>query len=133
MHAGARLGLAMCAALLASACLVNVEHVKDPGAAFAKARAEASRVQGQRGPAQHLNVLAWDPGDQELVRVSSPMWLARKAAGDGELDLDLDDDEARLERRLKRRVKLEELERAGLGTLVEVEEDDGERVLVWLR
>jgi len=133
MLAGVRLGLAIVVALFTSACLVNVEQVSDPSAAFARARAEAGKVQGRRGPAHQLNVLAWDPQDQELVRVSIPMWLAREAAGDGELDLDLDDDQAKLERRLKKRVTLEQLEQASLGTLLEVEEHDGERVMVWLR
>ena len=133
MLAGVRLGLAIVVALFTSACLVNVEQVSDPSAAFARARAEARKVQGRRGPAHQLNVLAWDPRDQELVRVSIPMWLAREAAGDGELDLDLDDDQAKLERRLKKRVTLEQLEQASLGTLLEVEEHDGERVMVWLR
>ena len=34
---------------------------------------------------------------------------------------------------MKRHVRLRDLERAGLGLLVEVEEEDGEQVLLWLK
>ena len=55
--------------------------------------------------------------------------------------MDWDDDDfgdhgdvgERVARRLKHRVDLRELEKAGRGLLVEVEEDGGEQVLVWLR
>jgi hypothetical protein len=81
-----------------------------------------------------LNVLAYDPSDHELVRVSLPMWLVRKADRHGDWDLDLDNARGeRTKRALKRHLRLQDIERAGLGVLVEVEEDDGEQVLVWLQ
>ena len=42
-------------------------------------------------------------------------------------------EQAPKEERMKRHVRLEEIEKAGLGVLVEVEEEDGEQVLIWLR
>jgi hypothetical protein len=128
----ARLGAAVLAAALTSACLVDVRKVDDPREAFDRARSEASRLHGRRGTAASLNLLAWDPHDHELVRLSIPLALVRKL-DDADLDLDLDERGERLERRLKGRLTLRELERAGLGILVEVDEEDGERVLIWLR
>jgi len=61
-----------------------------------------------------------------------PMWLARKAAAHVDWD-DLGDHDRDVARRVRRRVPLEAIERAGLGILAEVDEQDGEQVLVWLR
>ena len=130
------LGLVLAAAFQA-ACLVTVEQVSDRTAAtaFDKARAEAQAVAGRRGPAHELNVLAYDPDDRELVRVSVPMWLARKVAHEGHGAVSREDDSAedRAARAVARHVSLKALERAGLGVLLEVAEDDGEQVLIWLR
>jgi hypothetical protein len=115
-----------------SACLVEIDHVSDPGPAFAEARREAERYQGRRGPAHHVNVLVYDHDEGQLVRVNVPMWLARKVAHHEEgFDIDLGDEGA--ERAVKRHLRWEDLERAGLGVLVEVEEDGGDQVLVWLK
>jgi hypothetical protein len=67
------------------------------------------------------------------VRISLPLWLVRKLDRDGRLELDLDDEDRGRSRRLARRLRsLKDIERAGLGVLLEVEERSGERVLVWL-
>jgi hypothetical protein len=122
---------------LEAACLVQIDQVRDPSPQFEAARREALRVQGRKGPAHELNVLVYDEGDQKLVRVSVPMWLARKIAShadkdnDGEIDFGKDGDEA--ERAIRRHVRWKDVEKAGLGILVEVQDDDGAQVLVWLR
>jgi hypothetical protein len=124
------------AGALSSGCLVQIEHVRDPRSHFEAARREAARLQGRRGPAKELNVLVYDASDQKLVRVSIPMWLARKIESRVDWDKDMDfswDEKDRVRRSVRRHVNLKEIERAGLGLLVEVEEDDGEQVLVWLR
>ena len=118
------------AGLIEAACLVDVEKVSNPGPAFAKARREAAQAARQGGRADSLNVLAYDPEDQELVRVSVPMWLVRKMDCD-DSDLDLGDEKTR--RKLERHLRLEDIQKAGPGLLVEVEEEGGEQVLVWLR
>src|SRR2546422_2855801 len=79
-----------------------------------------------------FNVLVYDHDEGQLVRVSVPMWLARKVARDKDgLDLDLGD--GRAERTVRRHLRFEDLERAGLGVLVEGEEKGGDLVLVWLK
>ncbi len=118
---------------LSSACLVEIDRVADPGAAFEQARREAARFQGRPGPAHHVNVLVYDQGDGQLVRVCVPMWLARRIARHEGGDFDVDPGEGRAEEKVKRHVRLEDIEKAGLGILVEVEEDAGDRVLVWLK
>jgi hypothetical protein len=124
------------AAVLGAGCLVDVRRVSDPGPAFREAREEAARVQGKPGPARSLNVLVYEADERKLVRVSLPIWLVKKIqheVDDDDFDWDDDDVPARTGRRVRRHLRLEELEKAGLGLLVEVEEDDGARVLVWLR
>jgi hypothetical protein len=117
------------AAAVGAGCLVQIDHVADPGSAFRDARAEAARVQGQPGPPHQVNVLVFDPDDHKLVRVRVPLWLCRKL----ERRIDFHDDEEHVARTVRRHVRLEDLEKAGLGVLVEVEENDGEQVLIWLK
>jgi hypothetical protein len=137
------------AAALSAGCLIQVDHCTNAAAAFREARAEAQRIAGRSGNARQVNVLVFDPDDEKLVRIQVPMWLAKKVYrtaegrdgekgrarpmdGDG-IEIDFDDGERDVARQLRRRVRLEDLEKAGPGILVEVEEDDGEQVLVWLR
>jgi hypothetical protein len=127
-----RSAILILAAVLQTGCFVHVEKVADATAAFREARTEALRFQGQPGPARELNVLVYDPADKEMVRVSVPMWLARKAAGHVEWD-GIDGGDHAAARRLHRRIPLRAIESAGLGILAEVEDEDGEQVLVWLR
>jgi len=131
------LGLAVAALGLAeSACLVQITHVADPRPIFGAARAEADRLTGRPGRAHELNVLVWNHDDHELVRVSLPMWIVRRAERHIDWDVDAfdgDRDARDHVREAMRHVRLEDLEKAGLGILAEVEEDGGDRVLVWLR
>lgn len=125
-------------AVLATGCFVDVSEVTDPEPAFREARAEAESLAGRKGPARSVQVLVYDPGDRELVRVSVPMWIARrieKESGWDEVDLDADsvDGAERALHALRGRVSFEDLERSALGTLIEVEEASGEQVMVWLR
>ena len=117
------------ATLLGAACLVDVEQVSDPGPAFAAARREAARVEGRPGPPDSLQVLVYDRKDGQLVRASVPMWIVEKI-DDDEVDLDLDDETAE---RVHRHLRLSDLQDAPLGPIVEVEEEDGDQVLIWLK
>jgi hypothetical protein len=125
------------AALLETGCLVQMTKVDDPRPIFQQARLEASRYAGKTGRAREVNVLVYEPAERQLIRVSLPIWLVKKLekhADKGDIDIDLDDDDANHVRSvLKRRIRIEDIEKAGLGTLVEVDEDDGEQVLVWLK
>ena len=120
--------------LLGAGCLVQITHVSDPSAAFARAHIEAERDAAYHGRASQLNVLAWDPGDHEMVRVSVPLWLLHDVHHDVDWD-DVDGDGHHHEawRRQMSRLRWEDVERAGPGILLEVAEDRGDRVLVWLR
>ena len=121
-------------AALTTGCFVEVRHVSDPGRAFERARAEAAEVARHPGRAQQLNVLVYERDDQQLIKVSLPMWIARKIAKHEGGEIDFDDEVGeRVQRRLEHRLRLEDLEKAGRGMVVEVEDDDGSQVLVWLR
>lgn len=124
------------AAASQAACLVQITRVKDARPVLEQARREAERYQGRRGPAHELNVLVWNPREGQLVRVSMPMWLVRTVERrvDWEKEVGGDDDERdRVARRVRRHVRLEDIEKAGLGVLAEVEDEDGEQVLIWLK
>ncbi|HEU0107652.1 MAG TPA: hypothetical protein VFT38_15845 [Vicinamibacteria bacterium] len=128
----ARLALAVLA-LVQAACFVEIHHVRDPAAAFRKARAQAQRDQSRPGRAHRLNVLAFDAGEGKLVRVSLPIWLARKIEG----HIDLGEEGGRamersVGRSLARQIHVQDLAAAGRGLIADVEDDDGQ-VLVWLR
>ncbi len=71
----------LAAAVLAAGCLVEIEKVDNPRAAFAKARSEAAHLQG-RGKPGHLEVLVYDRAEGQLVRASLPMWLVREMDDD---------------------------------------------------
>jgi hypothetical protein len=135
MKAKSRVAVAAVAALaaLGSGCLVQVTHVSDPGAAFGRARAEAQRFEGRQGPAHELNLLAWEPDERKMVRVSVPLWLIHEAGDHVDWDdVDVEDGHGRW-KKCVRRLRWEDIERAGPGILLEVQEDEGDRVLVWLR
>ena len=119
--------------LLQAACMVQTRAVRDPGPAFREAREQAERDQRRPGKAHRLNVLVFDPDEGQLVRVSLPIWLARKIEG----HIDLGDEGGRaLERSVgssvARRICLKDLAAAGRGLIADVEDEDGQ-VLVWLR
>lgn len=89
-------------------------------------RANTDRPNGDRTP-DSLHVMAFDPHDGRIVRVSIPFWLLRfKTHGrhltiDGRGDIDLED----------LHLSVEDLERYGPTLILDHKSDDGERVLVW--
>jgi hypothetical protein len=123
----------LAAAVLAAGCLVQIEKVADPGASFAAARAEAERVQGRAGRPGHLEVLVYDREEGQLVRASLPIWLVRKIDDRDDIELDFGDEGGPAAEAVRRHLCLADIEKAGRGVLVEVEEEDGDQVLVWLR
>lgn len=160
--AGLFLVAALGAASSGCLVLVQTATVKNPAAAFGEAHQRVARLEGRRGKARTLNALVWKREDRQLVRVEVPLWLVRQVAGRvdwNERPAEAAQDGARLEpasaeepdevpsrgkggrkefsedvaRSIQRHVRLGDLERAGLGVFVEVEDDDeGERILVWL-
>lgn len=137
--------LAIVAALAFSSfgCLVNITHVSNPDRYFEEARKSARSVAGREGPAQELRVLVYDKDERKLVRIELPLGFVKRLIKDGEFDWDLDfnrhefcDSEkhgcSEARRRL-RKFRGTDLDKLPLGPLVEVNEDDGERVFVYLR
>jgi hypothetical protein len=116
------------AVLLGAGCYLEVDTVDDPGPAFAEARRQASRVEGRPGPPENLWALVYDNEKGELVRARFPVGVVENV-DDGGIDLDLGDE---AEERVRAHLRLGDLEDAPLGPLVEVEEEDGDQVLVWL-
>jgi len=122
------------AAATQAACLVQITRVSDAGPVFEQARRDALRYQGRPGPARELNVLVFERSERKLVRVSVPMWIVRAAERRVDWEKEFEGDgEDEVAQRVRRHVRLEDIEKAGLGILAEVEEEDGEQVLVWLR
>ena len=122
-------------------CMVNVSHVANPDRYFDEARRSANAVAGQQGPARELRVLVYDADDKKLVRVEVPLSLVKRMADNEDWDWDISDHDVCHSgshgcsdaRKKLRKFKGRDLEKLPLGPLVEVTEDDGERVFIYLR
>jgi len=138
-----RLAITAALAFTTVGCLVNVTHVSNPDRYFEEARRSARAVAGQEGPARELRVLVYDADERKLVRVEVPLGLVRRLADNQEFSWDFDFDDHDFcrsgsracadARRKLRKFRGRDLEKLPLGPLVEVTEDDGERVFVYLR
>ncbi len=136
-----RLAITAALAFTTFGCLVNVTHVSNPDRYFEEARRSAGAVAGRPGPAKELRVLLYDADERKLVRVEVPLGLVLKLAENEEFDWDFDDHDfchsgsrgCSEARRKLRKFRGRDLEKLPLGPLVEVTEDDGERVFVYLR
>jgi len=77
-------------------------------------------------PPETLNVIAFDPDDNRIVRVSIPFWILRmKMKG---TTIDFNGNEMDLE---DLKLTVEDLERYGAALIVDHATSSGERVLVW--
>ena len=82
-----------------------------------------------RRPLESLRVLAYDPDDEKLVRVSIPFWLLRLAPtgrrmtflSDNGVDFDSD----------RMHLTLDDIERRGPGLIIDHTDRKGSLVLVW--
>ena len=89
-------------------------------------RTNPDRPASEGTPPRHIHVLAFEPSDGRIVRVTVPFWLLRFKLRGNAIDLgggrlDLED----------MKITAEELERMGPTLLVDHEAASGERVLVW--
>lgn len=98
--------------------LDNVERVR---VSRRLAQLPTSRVKPE-----HLWILAWDPEDERLVKVSLPFWLLR--LGRRKMDIINGDRGFDLERL---NLDIAELERIGPSLVVDHRTPSGERVLIW--
>jgi len=88
-------------------------------------RANVDRPAGTQRP-QTLNVMAFDPSDEKVVRMELPFWLLRLKGGGGRFDIGRSNvDLARM------RITVEDLERYGPILILDQRDTDGSRVLVW--
>lgn len=89
--------------------------------------AERARTNPSAAPIQNLHILAWDPSEDKLVRLTIPWWLVRmKSSGGVRLNSGtsiFDDDDVSL--------GVEDLERHGPGLILDASDRRGQRVLVW--
>ncbi len=88
--------------------------------------AESTCDRTPTAPPEALNVIAFDPDDNRIVKVSIPFWLLRMKMKGTTIDfngsqMDLED--------LK--LTVEDLERFGPTLIVDHASASGERVLVW--
>lgn len=88
-------------------------------------RANTDRPAGSTRP-QSLNVMAFDPDDEKVVRMDLPFWLlrlksggSRFSVGGGDVDL------------AKLRLTVEDLEHFGPTLILDHKDRKGARVLVW--
>jgi hypothetical protein len=88
-------------------------------------RANVDRPAGTQQP-QTLNVMAFDPHDEKVVRMELPFWLLRLKGGGGRFDIGRSNvDLARMH------ITVEDLERYGPILILDQKDTDGSRVLVW--
>ena len=86
-------------------------------------RAIAKLPTSKRVPT-HLWVLAWDPNDERLVKVSLPFWLLRL----GRRNVEISSGGFDLE---QLNLDVQELERVGPMLVIDHRATSGERVLIW--
>jgi len=87
--------------------------------------ANVDRPNGSKPP-ETLNVMAFDPHDERVVRVDIPFWLLRLKMQGTRIDVGNSNvDLARL------KLTVEDLERFGPTLIVDHRDRDGSRVLVW--
>jgi len=92
---------------------------------FLKAHTDRKPAPQAKTP-ESVNVLAYDPDEERLVRLSIPFWLLRLKTGDASIDfngrkMDLED----------LRLSVEDLERFGPTLIAEHKTPDGSHVIVW--
>jgi hypothetical protein len=124
--------------LLGASCLgIQIRQgVRDADRYFDQARREIRRIEdedpGRQGRVHQVCVLVHDRNSQELVEISTPLWMANAC-----LDLASDAADHDWDHGLKDRYgldlgELRDLRRFGPGLLVDINDRDS-RVLVWLR
>lgn len=90
-------------------------------------RANTDRPTAQTTTPEQLYVLAFDPDDGRIVRVTVPFWLLR-LRGPGRATIDFNGNRLDLE---DLKLTVEDLERFGPTLIVDHKTRSGERVLVW--
>jgi hypothetical protein len=79
-------------------------------------------------PLSTLHILAWDPGEKKLVRLSLPFWILRLG---GNRPIRMNSGQGFLDANVRLDVTVEEIERHGPGLILNYTAPRGERVVVW--
>jgi hypothetical protein len=92
---------------------------------FLRAHTDRKATAQSRTP-ESVHVLAYDPDEERLVRLSIPFWLLRLKTGNASIDfngrkMDLDD----------LRLSVDDLERFGPTLIAEHKTPEGSHVIVW--
>jgi uncharacterized membrane protein len=88
-------------------------------------RANTDRPAGSQRP-ETLNIMAFDPRDEKVVRMELPFWVLRLKSGGARFDIGRSNvDLARM------RLTVADLERYGPILILDQKDTDGSRVLVW--
>jgi hypothetical protein len=88
-------------------------------------RANVDRPNGTQRP-QTLNMMAFDPHDEKVIRLELPFWMLRLKSGGSRFDIGRSNvDLARM------RLTVEDLERFGPILILDQKDTNGSRVLVW--
>jgi hypothetical protein len=127
----AAIGLA--SLLLLPGCWAWVDsHPKNVEGAFRAALQQVDRIQStpaaERGKPRTLRVLAYEQDDDELVKLSVPLWLVRKVAQHA---VDSEEASRDLEQIARHGVTIDQILSGGRGMMLQADEDD-EKVLIWL-
>jgi hypothetical protein len=101
--------------------LIEVDSLDQPHAVRAIDRLPTSPVKPQ-----NLHILAWNPDDGRLARISLPLWILRM--GRRKMDLLHDTQNFDFERL---NLDVAELERIGPALILDYRAPRGERVLIW--
>ena len=88
-------------------------------------RANTDRPNGTQRPS-NLNVMAYDPDDEKVVRMEIPFWLLRLKSGGSAFNFGSGDFDLK-----KLRLTVEDLEKFGPTLIVDHKDRKGARVLVW--
>ncbi len=134
----ARIAGLILAPFLLIACLniAVVEDVKNPDRYFKRAYSQIEEIHRQypnrEKRAHRLHLLVYDSSDQDLIRITAPLWLVNgcldlgmKAAENGD-DFDFEERYDFDWRAIK------DLGKFGQGLLVEIE-DEKDKILIWLQ
>jgi len=127
-------GLALIWLLALPGCWVWVDNnPKNVDAAFREALDEVNRIQevpaAERGRPHKVRLLVYDENDDQLVKLSVPLWLVRKIAEHADETGEPDRDPTQELDRFG--LTLDQVLQGGRGMLVSADEED-ERVLIWL-
>jgi len=127
-------GLALIALLALPGCWVWIDsNPRNVDAVFREALDEVERIQSvpsaERGKPHRVRLLVYDEGDDQLVKLSVPLWLVRRIA-----DHQAEDEPeagARTEELARYGLSVDRILEGGRGVLLQADEDD-EKVLIWL-